>query len=140
MCKLPIDGYAIQRDETSLYTIDAEDQPHIVRIRGVYMFNRNEQHHAGELTPSYWLIHLYDVVIFVDEPLSEVEIDAIKEKYETYCGHCIYVHCHEIDRLIESNDQTRIYHYGATGVSYEDEDYDDQMQQLESHFHEDSPF
>lgn len=136
MCDLPIDGYAITRDETHLYTIDVEDQPYIAQIRGVYMFDRN----ACELTPSYWLIHLYDVVIFVDELISDADRDTIKDKYENEAGDCIYVHCREIDPVIESNDRTRIDHYGATEVSYDDCDYDDQIQQIESYFHENYAF
>ena len=135
--RAPIDGYVIAIDETDHYTIDEGDAPYIASIRAVYLFNRNERTNVCELTPSYWLIHLYDEVLLSDDgnSLSDAEIEAIREKYENYCGDCIYVHCRTIDKIIEQNDQNRIYHYGDTELSYDECDYDEQMQQLEEHFH-----
>lgn len=109
-----IDAYAVVLDETNLYTIDPADAPYIARIRGVYLFDRNERTHCCELTPSYYLIHLYDQVIPTDagEALDDADREALYEKYEHNGGEDCYVHCGEIERIIDAGQPGRIVHYG----------------------------
>jgi len=131
---LPIDAHVIALDETDHYNIAPADQPHIAKIRGVYLFDINQQTCCCEMTPSYYLIHLYDQVILTDDgkSLNESAKDEIDQRYASEGGNNIYVHCHTIDALIET---TEHYHYGATGVDYDKSDYDEQMEGLQEYFY-----
>jgi hypothetical protein len=88
------------------------------------------------MTPSYWLIHLYDEVVLspTADKLDESEKDAIYEEYENCGGDDIYVHCHTIDAIIEANKPNIVHHYGGTNVSYNESDYDEQLEGLQEHF------
>jgi len=141
--RAPIDAYAVGINEIENYRIDAEDRLYIAQMRAVYLFDHNERTHCCEITPSHYLIHLYDEVILTEDghALPESEIEALYEKYELHGeSECIYVHCDTIDKIIEKNDQTRLYHYGGTELSYEEADYDEQITQLEEEFRCNYPF
>lgn len=131
--KLPIDAYVVAFDETGNYRIAEKHRPFIQSIRGVYLFNRNEETYCCELTPSYFLIHLYDEVIFEGEVSEELR-DEISQKYEHCGGDDIYVHCRTIDSLMPGHRPGWIHHYGNTEVSYDDSDYNEQMEGLREHF------
>ena len=134
---LPIDAYVVAFSQIWDYAIKEEDQPHIQDIRGVYLFDRNQRTFCCEMTPSYWLIHLYDEVILTpeaDEALNESEKDAIYQEYEYCGGDDIYVHCHTIDGMISHSKPNAVHHYGGTNVSFNDSDYDEQMEGLREHF------
>jgi len=60
--RLPIDIYAVNLDFTDDFAIDPADRPYIENIRAIFMFDRNQRTHCCELTPSYYLIHLYDEI------------------------------------------------------------------------------
>ena len=97
----PIDAYVVSFSEIDHYSIRKEDRPYIQDIRGVYLLNRNERTFCCEMTPSYWLIHLYDELIFpADVDLDESRKDALDEEYGHCGGENIYVHCHSIDAII----------------------------------------
>ena len=135
----PIDARLVALDRTRDFMIDDADRPHIKQIRSVYLYDKNERTHCCELTPSYWLEHLYDEVVLTpeaDAALSENEREALYCKYEYIPdddGGC-YIHCHVIDG-IESRAGKFEYHvYGETGVSYDDCDHDEQMEALWEHF------
>ena len=133
---LPIDAYVVAFSEMGHYSITEEDQPHIQDIRGVYLFDRHQRTFCCEMTPSYWLIHLYDEVVLTpeaDEALDESEKDAIYQEYENCGGDDIYVHCHTIDAKIEANKPSTVYHYGGTEVSYDQSGYEEQMEGLREH-------
>jgi hypothetical protein len=134
--KLPIDAYVVAFSQIGDYFIKEEDQPLIQDIRGVYLLNRNERTFCCEMTPSYWLIHLYDEVNLTPEAdgLDECERDAIYQEYEYCGGDDIYVHCHTIDAMIENNKQNTVHHYGGTEVSYDESDYEEQMDGLQEYF------
>ncbi len=117
-----IDAWAIAIDETDRYTISEVDTPFIKQIRSVYLFDRNQ-------SPSYWLIHLYDQVILVDD--DDPQRDRLYEDYEHCSSYDGYKHCGMIDRIIEQGDD--VVHYGDPGVSFDDVDYDDQMESLREH-------
>jgi hypothetical protein len=134
---LPIDAYVIAFSEMDHYFIKEEDRPNIQDIRGVYLFDRNERTFCCEMTPSYWLIHLYDEVVLTpeaDDALGECEKDAIYQEYEYCGGDNIYVHCHTIEARIEANKRNTVHHYGGTEVSYDESDYDEQLEGLQEHF------
>jgi len=141
--RLPIDAYAIALDETSFCIIDEADAPLIDKIVSVYLFDRNQRTHCCELTPSYWLIHLYDQVrTRADADLSDDRAQELYNKYESFPGADIYVHCHEIDHLIDAKDPEpfTVYHYGETEVDFDDCDYDEQMESLHEHLCGNCPF
>lgn len=105
-----IDAYAVALDETEYYNIDPADAPHIERIMGVYLFDRNERTHCCELTPSYYLIHLYDEIVFSTD--ADDVMEALDEKYAHEPSDDIYVHCGEIEKIIREGRRDRINHYG----------------------------
>ncbi len=119
--RLPIDAWAVCLDETGHYNIDPADAPYIAAIHGVYVFDRNQQTHCCELTPSYYLIHLYDSVLFTGD-VSDEKREELDEKY-CYCeSDDIYVHCHEIDLMIARNKRGEVSHYGdVAGHDREDD-------------------
>lgn len=147
---LPIDARVVALDETRYYSIDEQDKPYIKEIRAMYMYDKNEVTHCCELTPSYWLVHLYNQVITTDDggELPEEHKGRLYEKYEHEPSDDIYVHCRVVDsienRAVEAGKETpRLYGrllsgdyyvHGDTGVSYEETPYDDQMEALREHF------
>ena len=135
--RLSIDAYVVAFSEKHHYQIKEEDQPHIEDIRGVYLLNRNERTFCCELTPSYWLIHLYDEVILTEdaeETLDDYERDRLFQEYEHCGGGDIYVHCHTIDALLAANKPFTVHHHGRTGVRYSQANYDEQIEWLAEHF------
>jgi hypothetical protein len=130
---LPIDAYVVAFDETGNYRIQDKHRPLIESIQGVYLFNKNEVTHCCELTPSYFLIHLYDVVVLGVEVSDEL-MEELSEEYEQCGGEDIYVHCHTIDAKIKAAQPGWVHHYGATEVSYDESDYNEQMEGLREHF------
>jgi len=136
MCK--IDAWAIALDETDHYIISAADAPLIKQIRGVYLFDRNRRTHVCELTPSYWLIHLYNQIILVDN-VDESRREELYEEYECYPSDDIYVHCSTIDKILNGGDSS-VDHYGFTEVSLDDIDYDNQMESVREYLCGNCPF
>ena len=134
--RLPIDGHVVALNETNHYKIKPEHQPHIQAIRGVYLYDANSHTHCCELTPSYYLIYLYDEVILTpeaDESLSDEAKEAIYEEYEYCDGEDIYVHVHNLDTYVAAHPE-RHHHHGGTEISYDDSDYDDQIEGLREYF------
>jgi hypothetical protein len=133
---LPIDAYVVSFSQIGDYSIKEEDRRHIQEIRGVYLFDSNQRTFCCEMTPSYWLIHLYDEVVLTPEAdeLDEFEKDAIYQKYEYCGGEDIYVHCHTIDAMIEANKPFSVHHYGRTNVSYDKSEYEAQLEGLREYF------
>jgi RimJ/RimL family protein N-acetyltransferase len=137
----PIDAHVSALDETGHWNIDAEHAPYIKAIRGVYLFDRNERTHCCEITPSHYLIHLYDQVIFTDagEELDDYAKDDIYQTYE-YTGQSedIYVHCRTVDRMIAKATKPGLnfdhYHDGTVNAPYADTKHAEQMEALREHF------
>ena len=135
--RMPIDAYVVAFSEKHHYQIKDEDQPHIQDIRGIYLLNRNERTFCCELTPSYWLIHLYDEVILTEdaeETLDDYQRDRLYQEYEYCGGDDIYVHCHTIDALLAAKKPFTVHHHGRTGVRYSQANYDEQIEWLAEHF------
>jgi len=150
---LPIDARVVSFNQTSHYTIDAEDAPYIKEIRGVYLYDKNEVTHCCEITPSYWLVHLYDQVIPSDaghdlRDEDECKMGDIYQKYEQCGNEDMYVHCRVVDaieeRAVKAGKETPrlhgtlrsgdYYEHGVTGVTYEETPYDEQIEALREHF------
>ena len=133
----PIDAHllAIHLDG---WNIDPEDQPFIKFVKSVFLFNSNEITHCCELTPSYWLIHVYDAVVFTEKgkKLDDDKRVEMYDKYENCDEEDMYVHCYEIDEIIRKKRRNkRWYKYiGKTGVSFEDTNREDQMESLREHY------
>lgn len=76
------------------------------RIQGIYLYDESRAIHCAELTPSYWLLFLYNVS---ENPIGDYEGDenpmvpgfdsATEFEHENGGEHGIYVHCSSIDRL-----------------------------------------
>jgi hypothetical protein len=132
---LPIDAHVLAFDETSHYHIPEADAPYIAQIRGVYLFDANQRTHCCELTPSYYLIHLYDEVHLTDAGLAldESAQDDLYQQYEYCGGDDCYVHCHTVESRIEKANRGVHYHYGNPEVTYDDVTYDEQMEALREH-------
>lgn len=133
---IPIDAYCVALVETENYFIDDEDKPHIREIRGVYLFDRNCRTFCCEMTPSHYLIYLYDQVVFNDG-VPEETASALVEKYEYLGGEDRYVHCHSVEALIKPEDGPNCCHLGTpfyrTGrgpVPYDEMSRDEQMDSL----------
>lgn len=129
---LPIDAWCIALDETANYYIKPEHRPLVRKILGVYLFDRNVQTHCGELTPSYYLIHLYDQVIAEDDA-TESQREELYASYEAEQAQDRYMHCARVERIMSAHPE-RVHHYGDTGVSFDDTSREDQMESLREHF------
>ncbi len=134
-CQL-IDAYAVALDETDRYQIASADQRHVKQIRGVYLFNRNQRTCCCELTPSYFLIHLYDQVILTEggDKLDDFARDRLFQEYENCGGDNCYVHCSTIEKIIERSDPCIVSQYGDPEVSQQDVGYDEQMESIREEF------
>ena len=147
MCKTetrsPIDARVIAIDETKFYTFPAEHAPYIDRILAVYLYDASERTHCCELTPSHFMIFLYHVVRLTKagESLSDEERGKLYDEYEieNYGEDC-YMHCRDLERRAEAGTPENYYNYGATEVSYEDSEYDDQIEGLIEHLNGNPPF
>lgn len=147
MCKTeirsPIDAHVIAIDETEHYTFPAEDAPYIDRILAVYLYDANERTHLCELTPSHFLRYLHHVVHLTEagENLSDERREELYTDYEVEnFNEDVYMYCATLKRLAAAGTPENYDHYGATEVSYEDSEYDDQIEGLIEHFNGNPPF
>jgi len=139
----PIDAHVIGIDETSHYTFGPEHGLYIDRILAVYLYDANEHTYLCEVTPSHFMRFLHHVVRLTEagENLSRLEREAIYENYETEnSNEDCYMHCRDLERLAAAGTPGNYDHYGATLVSYDDVDYDDQIENLIEHFNGNPPF
>lgn len=135
---MKIDAYCLAFDETQGYAIAEADRPLIAQIQSVYLLDRNQRTHLCEITPSYYLTHLYDTVVAVDG-VGDEERDRLDSEYAHEASDDKYVHCHEIDWIIEARDRGVVYHYGDPEVpddedKTDEENHDAQMEALREHF------
>jgi hypothetical protein len=137
--RLPIDAIVVALDETEHYSFRSGDDQYIEKMLGVYLIDRAEQTCCCEFTPSYYLYHLYDTMVLsaAGRELADEQADRLSQDYE-FCGGCddCYAHCRVIDKLAAEN----IHVYGATGVSYDDSTYEEQIEGLAEHFRCNRPF
>jgi hypothetical protein len=144
-----IDAYAVALDETADYNIDLAHRPYIRRILGAYLFDRNEHTHCCELTASYYLIFLFTSVELTDAGLA-LDDDARGELYDRYESEPSderYVHCREIDRILEAAEPYRVCHYGDVapndledGIEDADERHAAEMECIREHLSCNHPF
>jgi hypothetical protein len=93
-------------DQTQNFIIQAENEPHVAAILGVYAWDSTAHTHLCEFTPSYWMLNLGHIVRLTDEAeakLSDREREAIYSAYETVYddnGGC-YMHVHEVEGIVE---------------------------------------
>jgi len=135
--QLPIDARIIALDETSNYYLEPEKQRLIRAIKGVYLYDRNRHTHCCELTPSYYLIFLYNSVNLTDEGLA-LDNEARGELYDEYeygtGGDNCYMHIRIIERLAEKAEAGEYYVYGDPKVSFDKSDYNEQIEGLVEYF------
>jgi len=141
--RLPIDAHLIALDKTRHYMFPEKHAPYIDRILAVYLYDANERTHLCELTASHFMRFLYHIVHLTEagKNLSEKEQYALYEEYESN-NHSEdqYMHCHILKRLAAAGTLENYDHYGGTEVSYNDSDYDDQIEGLMEHFNGNPPF
>ena len=128
---IPRDIVAVWMDETRFYNLAAEDAPFIERIIGVYILDRSERTYCCEVTPSYLLHHVYDVVTTYEETPDEVR-ERLWEEYALNGGDDIYVHCSVINALPPE----RIYYVWGDGAN----DDNDAMESAREHIQGNPPF
>ena len=130
---MKIDAYVIALDETRY--VDECDRPFIRQARGVYLFDRNQHTYCCEMTPSYYLIHLYDEILLTEEGEALDDPDRLYETYECCNGDDRYAHCRDIDAIIERDEPFTVYHYGDTDADADaDAEYDEQLDALRENF------
>jgi len=141
-----IDAYAVALDRTGDYNIESEDRHYIARILEGYVFDRNQQTHCCELAPSYWLLSLFASVELTDAGLA-LDDDARGKLYDRYEGEnaddC-YIHCSEIERIIEKAQPSYVCHYGDTVRQEEVDDldarHDAELENIREHLSCNHPF
>lgn len=139
--KSPIDARVIAINETEHYHLPPEHAPYIRAIRGVYLYDANQRVHLCELTPSHYLIFLYNSVLLTDEglELDDEKRGELYDEYEYGChGDDIHVHCSDVERLAKATGD--YLEDGATEVSYDKCDYEEQIEGLVEHFSCNPPF
>lgn len=139
----PIDAHVIALDETEFYRLPVEHAPYIDRILAVYLYDANERTHLCELTPSHYMHFLYHVVHLTEagKRLSDEQREALYTEYEIEnCNGNQYMHCRHLERLAAAGTSENYDHYGDTGVSYDDSDYDDQIEGLIEYLNGNPPF
>lgn len=130
---LPIDAYVVSLDSTHNFMFDPKDRPFIKAIHSVYLFDRNRRVHCCEMTASYEMLFVCDQITYNCE-LSDKRRDQLDMKYGYCGGEPKYIHCHSIDAIVEANKPFTVHHYGDTQVSFDDVEYDAQMESLIEHF------
>ncbi len=137
----PIDVRVIAIDETAYYEFPPEHAPYIRAIRGVYLYDANQRTYCCELTLSHRLIFLYHSVLLTEtgDTLDDKARRALFEEYEV-CnnGEDQYVHCSTMKRLAKATGD--YLEYGVTEISYDDESYGEQIEELIEYFGGNPPF
>ena len=128
----PIDARVIAIDKMEYYNLPSNQAEYIKTIRSVYLYDHNQHTFCCELTPSYRLIHLYNSVNLTEKGLElpDDERGELYDQYESESGDDIYMHCRTVDRLSEKGGNNDYFVYGETGESYDDTDYDDQIEEI----------
>jgi len=124
---MKINPWVIALDTTHEYNIANEDAPHIEKIEGVYLFDRNTVTHCGSTQPSYSLRYLYTIITVV-EGLSGRRRGDLEEKYAYEPCNDTYAPTNLIDRIIEEGDPSLVGQYDIdegpyVGCSNEDRLY-----------------
>ncbi len=138
-----IDAHVIGIDETSHYTFPAKHVPCIDRILAVYLYDANEHTYLCEVTPSHFMHFLYYAVRLTEAGfnLCDEKRNALYEEYEIEnSNEDRYMHCRDLERAAAAGLPENYDHYGATEVSYDDVDYDDQILDLIEHLNGNPPF
>jgi hypothetical protein len=131
---LPIDARAIAIDETEPSWL-GENSRYIKQILGVYLYDKNSHTYCCSLSPDYWMIHLYNQVVFTEEGerLPERDREQLREEYTdpTNNEDC-YMSVYDVDHLEETlqAERWRYAILGETHVDYEDMTRDEQMESL----------
>lgn len=134
------DLWLVKHDQTQYWHLATELMQHIERIVQVSLMDRNQVTHLCELTPSYCFYPVETRAEFKDYIYdSSREHERIRDKIDLEIQgwaewNVFYIHCHDVDQLLDTGDKGRVYHYGDTKTSFEDTPYDDQVEALMEHF------
>ena len=125
------DIHIVALDETIQFHISEDNNfPYIKEIRSIYMYDKEQQTYCCELQPSYYMIHLYDDVIF-NEGAPQDRQDELQDLFMLECGDDNkYIQCRIIDNLIK---QKLCSHYHWEHEE-EDDDYEMMMEDLREYF------
>lgn len=140
---MKIDIWVIVLDKTDQYHIFEEDAPFIKKIEEVYLFDWNRTIYDCEFAPSYDMKFLYTLVTFTEDT-SASKREALEADYayeaNSNSNSNIYVHAPVVNRIIAEGDPLVVEQYGDSGVSFDDCDYDDQLDAICDHFVCNRPF
>lgn len=141
---LPIDAHIVSVSEDLSYFNLEEMTSKVTAIHTVYLYDKNQHTFLCEMTPSYYLLGLYMVFTYTEEFQSRVFAEeslgmegiagdsayAARETLESEMEQPepIYMHVSDVDAI------TSRHACGKTGVSYDDADYDEQMESLREHY------
>ena len=111
------DWRTVALDVTGHCDFSEGDRDYVKGIYDVYMYDHNERTFCCELTPSYYLVHLYTTIVFVDNIR-----DATRERLdETYChiptDDC-YMHVSSVERI-----KVGVASYGQDATEEEAREY-----------------
>lgn len=129
----PIAARLVSVDETSCYFIDESDAPFIAAIRGIYLYDASQLTHCCELTPSYWLVHLYSTVDLTPaaDKLTDEQIAELVERYELHgdqWSDC-YMHCADVKRLPD-----RVTYDARDWLPFDDETREEAFEGLREYY------
>jgi hypothetical protein len=121
------DWYAVVFNETAYCNLQ-ESSPFIEKMISVYIYNANSVTHLCEITPSYFLAHVYDDVVFKDEAFAGMPEAEAEEKREEICDKLLhgpgsgvdqdtYMHVSAVDAIPAD----RKNHYGTPRKTEADE-------------------
>ena len=117
---LTIDVWVVAIDETEYWTLKPEDMALIERIETVYMFDRNTVTYLCSPDKNYWMIPVEQRAIFKDG-VSDHDIDRIDMIImDNLPSDADYMGDRGIDRMIEKNDRSKVYHYGNPGLDLDE--------------------
>lgn len=92
--------HAVALDVTRHYNLAEEDKPLITRILDVFIYNPGERHHACEITPSYWLEHVYTTVETAVDT-SDEDRERLDLKYAHEPTEDCYMHISDVEKVPE---------------------------------------
>ena len=144
---LPIDARLISIDETSMLRDYADLPAFVTGVETVYLYDANLHTHLCEFLPSYDLTAIYRNFIYTDEFNAEVKQGEETENYggayterEAFeSGMAVseednmYMHVSDVEALVKQF-PARYYAHGDTGVSYEETEYENQIDALREHY------
>jgi hypothetical protein len=125
----------VRLDETGYYDSGFLKKIGVKRVWGVYLYDRGEQTHCCEVTPSYWLVQV-DIAVEFSFSRTDPAYEKKSEKAEMEIRQVqendgMYFHCHQIDIL---PDEDRHVHGSPFNGAPPDISYEDAFEGVVEHY------